>query len=135
MTTPLAVQAAVAVAGLAGYLALSIVYRRRWDGALRAALGRRMGLRVGWARVSDVGENPEDHWYAQTDGPLLRQAWQGAVVRAADIAALVVLGVLPPVALLGVEYVAGFHAAVLGGTAFLVIPIFGVFWGRRRADA
>ncbi|NUT35472.1 MAG: hypothetical protein HOV79_20660 [Hamadaea sp.] len=135
MNIPLAVQVAIAAAGLATYLALSIAYRRRWDAALRAALGRRMGLRVGWARVSDVGENPEDHWYAETDGPLARQAWQGAVVRAADLAALVVLGVLPPVALLGLAYLAGFHAAVLGGTAFLVIPVFGIFWSRRRADA
>ena len=88
-----------------------------------------------WARVADLGDNPRDAWYAETDGPLARQAWQGLVIRAADIAALVVLGVLPPVGLLGLEFLTDFHAAVVGATAFLIIPIFGIYWSRRRADA
>jgi hypothetical protein len=131
---PLAIQAAVAVAGLCAYLVLSIVYRRRWDKALRAALGRRLGLDVQWRKVASAGEIPTDAWYAETGGPLAKQAWQHFVVRSADIGILIVLGVLPPVALLGLEFLVHFHGAVVGATAFAVIPIFGVFWSRRRAD-
>src|SRR5215218_6897805 len=116
MAVPLGVQVATMMVGLTAYLMLSLVYRRRWDRALRAGLGRRLGLDVGWARVADLGENPRDAWYAETDGPLAKQAWQGLVIRAADIAALVVLGVLPPVALLGLEFVTEFHAGVVAAT-------------------
>jgi len=148
MEVPLAIQVATMLAGLIAYLMLSIVYRRRWDRALRASLGltallaarrerspARLGLDVRWARVADLGDNPRDAWYAETDGPLARQAWQGLVIRAADIAALVVLGVLPPLGLLGLEFLTDFHGAVVGATAFLIIPIFGIYWSRRRADA
>jgi len=135
MEVPLAIQVATMLAGLIAYLMISIVYRRRWDRALRASLGRRLGLDVRWARVADLGDNPRDAWYAETDGPLARQAWQGLVIRAADIAALVVLGVLPPLGLLGLEFLTDFHGAVVGATAFLIIPIFGIYWSRRRADA
>jgi hypothetical protein len=134
MGVPLVIQVVTMMVGLTAYLVLSIVYRRRWDRALRVVLGRRMGLDVRWARVADMGENPTDNWYAETDGPLAKQAWQGLVIRAADIATLVVLGVLPPLALLGLELVTDFHGLVVGATAFLVIPIFGIYWSRRRAD-
>ncbi|MEV0271316.1 hypothetical protein AB0H43_21270 [Hamadaea sp. NPDC050747] len=133
MEIPLGVQAAVAVVGLSAYLVLSIVYRRRWDKALRVALGRRLGLDVQWRRVADSGDIPIDAWYAETDGPLGKQLGQHLAIRFADIAALVVIGVLPPLALLGLEFLGHFHGAVIGLTAFAVIPVFGVYWSRRRA--
>jgi hypothetical protein len=135
MTVPLGAQIAVSLLWLLLYVIMSVRYDRRWDARMRAALGRRLGADVRWARVDASGDAFSDDatgavnaWHADGDGPLGRQLWQEAAARGAYLAVLVVLGALPPLALLGVEFLLGFHALVVLATAFAVIPVFSLFW-------
>src|SRR5690349_2648927 len=112
MIIPLGVQAAFSVAWLVAYLVLSVVYHRRWDTRLRAALGAKLGLQIGWAKVN-TGTDPfsDDStsagtygWQGETQGSLGRQLWQAVAIRTVNILVIVLLGALPPIALLAVEY-------------------------------
>ena len=135
MTVPLGAQLAVSLTWLVLYIVLSVRYDRRWDARLRAALGRRIGTDVRWARVDQSGDVFSDDstggvnaWHTGGDGPLGRQLWQEAAARGAYLAVLVVLGALPPLALLGLEFLLDFHGLIVLGTAFAVIPVFSLFW-------
>lgn len=136
MITPLGVQAAVSAAWLIAYLVLSIVYHRRWDARLRAALGAKLGVQVGWAKVntgtdpfSDEGTSAGTYgWHGETQGSLGRQLWQAAAIRTVNILVIVLLGALPPVALLAAEYFADFSWLVFYPSVFLVIPVFALYW-------
>ncbi len=135
MTVAIGAPLAVSLTWLVLYLALSVRYDRRWDAGMRAALARRIGADVRWARVDRSGDVFSDDstggvraWHADGDGPLGRQLWQEAAARGAYLAVLVLLGALPPLALLGLEFLLDFHGLIVLGTAFAVIPIFSLFW-------
>ncbi|MDI1464703.1 hypothetical protein QEZ54_27400 [Catellatospora sp. KI3] len=135
MTLSVAVQIAVAIVWLGLYLVLSVRYQRSWDARMRAALGRRLGTGVGWAQSNGSGDPFTDDttagapvWRAEGTGSLGQQLWQHGVARAAQLAVMVGLGVLPAAALLGVEFLLHFHGLVVLGTALAVIAIFSLFW-------
>jgi len=132
---PITVQIIISATWLAAYMVMSVRYQRVWDARLRAALGRRLGADVRWARVDrDEAAVTEDSdpavmaWHADTDGPLLRQLGQGLLVRGAYLAVLVLLGALPALALIGLQLLAGFHPLVLLASLVTVIAIFSLFW-------
>jgi hypothetical protein len=129
------VQAVISVLWLTAYTVMSVRYQRVWDARMRASLGRRLGTDVRWARVDrNEGALTEDGdpavmaWHTDGDGPLLRQLGQGLLVRAAYLAVIVVLGAVPPLALIGLQILAGFHALVLLGSLLAVIAVFSLFW-------
>ena len=127
----IALQAAVAAAGLVAYLAVCWAYRKKWDAAIRAALSRRLGVDVRWHWVSNSGMRPSWSWHSDAEGPLGRTLRHTIVIGAAQYATAAVLGVLPALALLWLEIEAGFHPLVVVASAFLVIPIASVFFLRR----
>lgn len=129
------VQIVISGVWLAAYLWMSLRYQRVWDTRLREALGRRLNTRVGWSKVdtseaalTDDSDPPVMAWHADSDGPLLRQLGQGLVVRAAYLAVVVLLGAVPPLALIGLQVLLGFHGLVLLATLVPVIAIFSLFW-------
>jgi hypothetical protein len=129
------VQIAISVVWLAAYLWMSLRYQRVWDASMRAALGRRLNARVGWSKVdtseaalTDDSDPAVMAWHADTDGPLLRQLGQGLVVRAAYLAVIVLLGAVPPLALIGLQVLLDFHGLVLLASLVPVIAIFSLFW-------
>jgi hypothetical protein len=129
------VQIIISALWLAAYVAMSVRYQRVWDARLRAALGRRIGADVRWAKVdggagalTDDGGPPVTAWHTDGDGPLLRQLGQGLLVRSAYLAVLVLLGALPPLALIGLQLLAGFHPLILLASLVPVIAIFSLFW-------
>ncbi|GIE85599.1 hypothetical protein [Actinoplanes regularis] len=135
---PLVASAVVTVAYLAVYLILSIVYHRRWDSPIRAALGRRLGTRVGWrhhAQWADPFSNEVSGgyhgWGAGPDSSLGRQL----AVNLAHLAVLVVIGVGPIALYLLVAFTGVIHPVVLWLAVFAFLPIFALFWaGRYRWD-
>lgn len=124
----IAFQAAVAAAGLIGYLALCLAYRWKWDAAIRAALSRRLGTAVQWRRVGDSGTLPRWMWHSDDEGPLGRTLRNTVAISAAQYVTAAVLGVLPALGLLWAQLALGFHPLVLLASAFLVIPIAAVFF-------
>src|SRR5215207_8810988 len=102
------VQIAISGLWLAAYLWMSLRYQQVWDARMREALGRRLNARVGWSKVdtseaafTDDSDPPVMAWHSETDGPLMRQLGHGLVVRAAYLAVIVLLGAVPPLALIG----------------------------------
>jgi hypothetical protein len=140
MTLPLVAQVVVSAAWLLVYVLLSVLFARRWDARMRAALGRRLGTDVRWARVDASGDpfdsegtGPTQAWHADGSGSLGRQLGQELAARGAYLAVLVLLGAAPPLGLLGVQFLLHFHALLVLATALLVIPVFSLFWlGRYR---
>ncbi|GIH03699.1 hypothetical protein Rhe02_17660 [Rhizocola hellebori] len=120
---------------LVAYLLMSLRYQRVWDARMRGALGRRLNTRVGWSKVdiseaalTDDSDAPVMAWHADSDGPLLRQLGQGLLVRAAYLAVIVLLGAVPPLALIGLQVLLGFHGLVVLASLVPVIAIFSLFW-------
>jgi hypothetical protein len=133
-----AVQAAVAGVGLVCYLAGCLAYRWKWDAAIRAALGRRLGVPVRWRWVSDTGSRPNWAWHSDAEGPLGRTLWHTTVIRATQYATAALVGILPALGLLGLLFWLDSHPLVVLATAALVIPIASVFFlrsGPGAADA
>jgi len=129
------VQVIISVVWLAAYTVMSVRYQRVWDARMRAALGRRLGVGVRWAKVdrnegaiTDDGDPAVMAWHTDGDGPLLRQLGQGLLVRGAYLLVIVVLGALPPLALIGLQLLAGFNPLVLLASLLPVIAIFSLFW-------
>ena len=74
-------------------------------------------------------------WHSDGDGPLLRRLGQGLLVRGAHLLVIIGLGALPPLALIGLQLLAGFHPLVLLASLLPVIAIFSLFWvGTYRAS-
>jgi hypothetical protein len=128
-------QIVISVLWLAAYTVMSVRYQRVWDARLRAALGRRLGVNVRWAKVdgdeaalTDDSDPAVMAWHTDGDGPLLRQLGQGLLVRGAYLLVIIVLGAVPPLALIGLQLLAGFHALVLLASLLPVIAIFSLFW-------
>lgn len=131
----LSVQIIIAAVWLVAYTAFSVLYHRRWDARLRAALGRRLGLDVRWARPDEPGAALVDGstpagnvWHADTDGPLGRQLVQAATIRTAQIAVMVLGGAVPALALIGLEFLLDFHAVVLLGSLVAIVAVFSLYW-------
>jgi hypothetical protein len=131
----IALQAAVAAAGLLGYLALCVAYRGKWDATIRAALGRRLGVDVRWRWVSDSGTRPNWAWHSDAEGPLGRTLWHTTVIRTTEYATAALIGVLPALGLLWLLFQLDFHPLVVLAGAALVIPIASVFFLRRGPGA
>jgi hypothetical protein len=128
-------QAIISVLWLTVYTVMSVRYQRVWDARMRAALGRRLGVDVRWAKVdgneaafTDDSDPAVMAWHTDGDGPLLRQLGQGLLVRGAYLLVIIVLGALPPLALIGLQLLAGFHPLVLLASLLAVIAIFSLFW-------
>ncbi|AEV87672.1 hypothetical protein ACWT_6660 [Actinoplanes sp. SE50] len=134
MRLPLVPSAILTVVYLVGYLTLSIVYHRRWDARLRAALGRRLGAPVGWEYhdrwhdpLSDATSAGYHGWAAQGDASL-RQRF---LVNIAHLAVLVLVGVGPIAVYLLIAFAGLIHPLALWAALFLFIPIFALFWAGR----
>jgi hypothetical protein len=128
----LVVSAVVTTAYLAGYLVLSMTYRRRWDARLRSALGRRLGADVAWTHhagwadpFSDATSAAYEGWGTDA-GPVGR-----LVVHVAHLAVVVVLGVGPIAVYLLATFAGLLHPLVAWIALFLFLPIFGLFWAGR----
>jgi hypothetical protein len=140
MTSSLAAQIAVSTVWFTLYVVLSVLFDRRWDARMRAALGRRLGADVQWARVDASGNlletegaGPTHAWHTEGSGSLGRQLGQEMAARGAYLVVLVVLGAAPPLGLLGVALLLNFHALLVLAIALLIIPVFSLFWlGRYR---
>lgn len=121
--------AVVTAAYLAGYLALSLTYQRRFDARLRAALSRRLGADVtwsrhaGWADPFSDASSPAYLGWGTDAGPVKR-----LVVHLAHLGVVLVLGVGPIVIYLLATFGGLVHPLVAWVALFLFLPIFGLFW-------
>jgi hypothetical protein len=121
------------IVGLLAYLAISLLYHRRWDASIRAALGRRMGTTVRWSKVDGTtfmgeGDGPVAAWDAQSEGPLRRQVLEALAVRTTQVVVMVLLGAAPAVGLLLLQMALGFHPVLVLISALAVIAIFALYW-------
>ncbi|MER5636471.1 hypothetical protein ABT095_05925 [Kitasatospora sp. NPDC002227] len=139
MSVPLPLQIGVSLGWLLGYLLLSIRYDRVWDGRIRAELSRRLGTEVRWGSIGGLGMMdgaggpPAPAWVAEGRGGWGQQLRQAAVIRCTQLAVLVLLGCGPVAGLLGLQFLLDFNGLVIGATAFLVIPVFALYWvGNHR---
>lgn len=135
MVMSLPLQISAAVAGLALYLVLSLLYYRRWDASIRQWLGRRLGTEVRWSKVDastglfeGEGNVPALAWSSSSERPLHRQALDAVAIRTTQIVTMVGLGVLPAIAVLGAQILLRFHALLVLGSAIAVIAIFSLYW-------
>lgn len=130
----LGVQIGVSVVWLLGYLALSLLYHRRWDAAIREWLGRKLGATVVWSKVdsrtllSGESDGPVRAWDAQSEGSLIRQARNAFAVRSVQVVVMIVLGAAPAVGLLLVQMALKFNPLVLLACAPAVIAIFALYY-------
>jgi hypothetical protein len=131
---PLFASAALTVAYLVAYLTLSVLYHRRWDGPIRAALSRRLGTRVGWGHhagwadpFSDDVSAGYEGWRAEAGASLGRQFG----VNMAHLAILLVFGVGPIVLYLLAVFAGLIHPLAVWLGMFAFLPIFGLFWAGR----
>ena len=137
---PLEVQIALAAIYLAGSIIWPRIFYRTIDPALRAWLGSRLGVRIGWA-VRQGGFNRGPLWF----GPLYDTwAWviEGDAERTIprEVAVYVAWALIVPV-LAGLLPIALFFVAFLGlelistlvayPLLFLIIPIYTRYWSGK----